>query len=557
MSLICQTHLPIAGTAAPDAEDSTSATAVQPPQGAGEATSGSRSGLDRRRWLAGSAAGLAGVLLAGCAPGLARSVGGQGEARFGLGIASGGPEPDRLVLWTRLTGAGLAPAVEVEWELAEDEAFSRIAARGRETSRADEAHSVHAEPTGLKPDRWYFYRFTALGQQSTAGRTRTAPSPGARVARLKFAIASCQRWDHGHYAAWRHMAAEQLDLVVFLGDYIYEYGRVEGRVRLHEGGVVKTLDQYRARYAQYKADPALQAMHAAAPWLATWDDHEVENDYAGLQGHQLQAHFDAQRAAAYQAWWEHMPVPRRMKPVGPDARIVGSYDWGDLARILVADCRQQRSPQACNPPGKGGSRTVRESECAELRDPTRSFLGAEQEAWLARSWSLDRRWNLLAQSTLMARFATREKGHSSGTPDMVWTDGWEGYPLARQRLLQTLADRKVPGAVVLGGDVHAGYIADLKPDWRDDKARAVATECCGTSISSQGWSHAKLAEQLPDHPHIRYGRGDGHGYMSFELAGEELHVQAREVDDVLRPDSGIHTDASFVVPQGRPGAIRA
>ncbi len=504
------------------------------------------------------AGGLAGGLvgLSGCAaPALVRDARAADVPRFGLGVASGGPLTDRLVLWTRLTGPNLPAHVQVNWELAHDEAFTDIAARGVEVAESDWAHSVHAEPRGLAPGRWYWYRFSALGQRSTPARTRTAPAAGV-TAPLRYAITSCQRWDHGHYAAWRHLAAEQPDVVVFLGDYIYEYGQVPGRVRLHDGGPTRTLDQYRARYAQYKSDPALQSAHAAAPWLITWDDHEVDNDYVGLQGQNLQPDFATQRAAAYQAWWEHMPVARSLRPVGPDARIVGRYDWGDLARFILADCRQHRSPQACNKPGRGGSSVVRERDCAELRDPTRSFLGLEQEAWLARQWSAEHRWNLLAQSTLMTRFATRDKGRV-GEPDMVWTDGWEGYPLARQRLLQTVADRQVPGCVVLGGDVHASYIADLKPDWKNDRTPVVATEFCGTSITSNGWSHDKLAATLPDHPHITYGRGDDHGYLAFDVTAKRMTLQVRSVDDVQKADSGIHTAASFVVEAGRAGAVRA
>jgi alkaline phosphatase D len=327
-------------------------------------------------------------------------------------------------------------------------------------------------------------------------------------------------------------------------------------VRLHEGGAVKTLDQYRARYAQYKSDPALQAAHAAAPWLITWDDHEVENDYADLQGLTLQPDFAARRAAAYRAWWEHMPFPRALRPKDEHLRIVGRYDWSDLARFILADTRQHRSPQACNKPGQGGSSVVHERDCAELRDPTRSFLGMEQEAWLARQWSDEHGWNLLAQSTLMTRFATPAKGERSGNPpDMVWTDGWEGYPLARQRLLQTVADRRVPGCVVLGGDVHTGYVADLKTDFSDPHAAVVASEFCATSITSQGWSQDKLAPILPLHPHIKYGRGDDHGYMAFDVTPKQMSVRARVVDDVLKADSGIHTHASFVIEADRAGAI--
>ena len=165
-------------------------------------------------------------------------------------------------------------------------AFQRIVARGEETAEADWAHSVHAEPAGLAPARWYWYRFTALGQQSGVGRTRTAPAADA-AATLRFAIASCQRYDVGHYAAWRHVAAENLDVVFFLGDYIYEYATRPGAVRPLEGGEALTLEQYRARYATHKSDPLLQAAHAAAPWLLVWDDHEVSNDYANLRGQDL------------------------------------------------------------------------------------------------------------------------------------------------------------------------------------------------------------------------------------------------------------------------------
>jgi alkaline phosphatase D len=252
-----------------------------------------------------------------------------------------------------------------------------------------------------------------------------------------------------------------------------------------------------------------------------------------------------------------MPFPKALRPKDEHLRIVGRYDWGDLARFIVTDCRQHRSPQACNKPGKGGSSVVRERDCAELRDPARSFLGHDQEAWLAAQWSTRHRWNLLAQSTFMARFATHDKGRTSGAaPDMVWTDGWEGYPLARQRLLQTVAERQVPGCVVLGGDVHASYVADLKVDWRDERAPVVASEFCGTSITSNGWSHDKLAATLPDHPHIRYGRGDDHGYLAFDVTTSRLTVRVRSVDDVLSADSGMHTDASFVVEAGRAGAVR-
>lgn len=500
----------------------------------------------RRRWLA-----LA--LAVGVAPSFVRHARAADEARFSLGVASGQPLPTSVVLWTRLTGSALPDDVPVRWTLAEDEAFARIAAQGEERALAADAHSVHAEPAGLRPGRWYWYRFEAMGQRSAVGRTRTAPAPDAAGETLRFAIASCQRYDHGHYAAWRHASQEPLDLVLFLGDYIYEYGALPGRVRPHEGGTVRTLAEYRARYAQYKADPALQAAHAAAPWIVVWDDHEVENDYAALHSERAAFGFAAQRAAAYQAWWEHQPVPKAMRPVGPDARIHQRFDWGRLARIHALDDRQYRDAQACPRTGLGGSSTVRLRDCPELLDPRRTLLGAAQERWLADGWDAQRGWNLLAQQTLMARCT----GGGRGPDALHWTDGWDGYPEARRRLLQGAADHGVRNLVVLGGDVHANIVADLRPDFDDETAPIVGSEFCGTSISSRGRSQAAIDAVLALHPHLHHGRGDERGYVHFTLDDRALVARLRVVDDVERADSGIRTSATFTVESGRPGAQRA
>lgn len=465
--------------------------------------------------------------------------------RYMLGVASGWPHAGGMVLWTRLTGPDLPAEVNVQWEVATDAAITRIAARGRETARADEAHSVHAEVTGLEPGREYWYRFTALGQQSPPGRTRTAPAADANVAALDFVIASCQRYDHGHWAAWRHAAATPPDLVLFLGDYIYEYASRSDSLRPHTDGHVRTLAEYRNRYAQYRRDPALQAAHAAAPWIAIWDDHEVENDYAGLQGLNLQPDFPAQRAAAYQAWWEHMPAPRALKP-GPDGavRSYGRTDWGRLARLHWLDDRQWRDPQACNPPGRGGSSVQKFSECATLLDPKRTLLGPEQERWLADGWDLQRPWNLLAQQTLVARFGR----------DAAWTDGWDGYPAARRRLLDVVAQKKVPGVVALGGDVHTHYVCDLKTDFDDPKAPVIASEFCGTSISSRSsFGEDRLQRFVAELPHVRWARGDRRGYVRFRLEPKQLRADLMGVDDVENPASAVQTLASFVVDAARPG----
>lgn len=509
---------------------------------------------DRRRVVAlAGAASLA--ALAG--PAFVRHARAADMDRFALGVASGCPRPDSIVLWTRLVGAGLPERVPVAWEVARDEQFKDIAARGTETAEAAWAHSVHADAAGLAPGRWYWYRFTALGGRSATGRTRTAPAPGAAEP-LQFAIASCQRWDHGHYAAWRHMVDENLDLVLFLGDYIYEYAPVPGRVRLHEGnGVTRTLAQYRSRYEQYKSDPALQRMHANAPWITVWDDHEVDNDYANDRSQTLEADFLLRRAAAYQAYWEHLPFPNSARPRGADLRIFERYDWGRLARIHAVDDRQYRDPQACPHPGRGGSNTVTPAACPALLDAKRTLLGSAQERWLAEGWSRTQGWNLLAQQTLMARFSWRDP-QVRESPDapggLYWTDGWDGYPAARARLLQSAVERDAANLVVLGGDVHANYVADLKLDFDDAKAPIVATEFCGTSIASEGLAQARVDAALGFNPHIRHARSDERGYVRFALDAKTLQAQLRVLHDARAPDSPIRTAARFTVEAGRPGA---
>ncbi len=521
--------------------------------------------LPRRRLLLQAAAG-SGLLFA-AVPFLRHARAAEVD-RFPLGVASGHVRPDGLVLWTRLLGDDLPERVAVDWELAHDEAFTCIAARGSETAERAWAHSVHAEAAGLAPSRWYFYRFRALGGRSAVGRTRTAPAPDAAEP-VAFAIASCQRWDHGHYAAWRHLAAEErLDLVLFLGDYIYESATPPGagRMRAHAGGALRTLADYRARYAQYKGDPALQQAHAAAPWLVIWDDHEVDNDYAGAQSQSLAADFLLRRAAAYQAWWEHMPLPPAMRPVGADLRLYRRHDWGRLARFHALDDRQYRDPQVCPRPGRGGSNTVLHGDCPALADPRRSLLGAAQERWLADGLSQQGddkpRWNLLAQQTLMARLNWRPRGagpadaappsHSPSAP--YWTDGWDGYAPARGRLLGLLAERRPENMVVLGGDVHANYVCDLKADFDDPRSPTLATEFCGTSISSEGLPQSRLDRLPADNPHLHYARSDERGYVHFVLDGARLAARLRVVDDPLDAASGIRTAARFAVASGRAGA---
>lgn len=498
----------------------------------------------RRRSLSLGALGVAALAL----PRLVPHARAADQPRFALGVASGQPRPDGMVLWTRLTGPDLPERVPVQWELAHDEAFSQVVARGSEDAERVWAHSVHAEPAGLEPGRWYWYRFRALGQASRSGRTRTAPAPDAD-ATLSLALASCQRWDHGHWAAWRHAAAQSLDLVAFVGDYIYEYPSPPTALRRHHGGLLRTLEQYRARYAQYKSDPALQDAHAACPWLLVWDDHEVDNDHAGLQGQDLQPDFARQRAAAYQAYWEHMPLSRAQRPSGADMRMHDRFEWGRLALIHALDDRQYRDPQACPRPGRGGSNTVKLKDCPALADPKRTLLGEAQERWLAEGWDARRGWNLLAQQTVMARFSWSDPA-DGGT---YWTDGWDGYAPSRQRLLQAMVERRAANPVVLGGDVHAHYVADLKTDFDDAKAPVVASEFCGTSISSLGMAQERIDAARRFNPHVHYGHSDQRGYIGFALDDRRLQARLMAVREPNDPASVVEVAARFTVEAGRPG----
>jgi alkaline phosphatase D len=516
----------------------------------------------RRRQLLLDAARFA----AACAlplPGWAAPAQAAKDYPFSLGIASGSPLPTAVILWTRLLAdplnAGSMPpvALTVRWEVAEDESFRQIAAKGTAVATPELAHSVHVDARGLKPGRWYWYRFMLGDAVSPVGRTRTAPAPGAMPELLKLAVASCQHWEFGSYAAHRHIVAAEPDLVAFLGDYIYEWGPYQLRhpdkpVRINES---TTLEGYRARYAQYKSDPDLQDAHRAAPWIMTWDDHEVSNDYAGLRDERLSSDFARRRAAAYQAFYEHMPL--RL----PDPRKAGSvrmyqrYDWGRLARFHVLDDRQYRTPQACPKPGRGGSNVINARACAELRDPARTMLGTEQEAWLAEGLATSKaRWNILAQQTLMAQMTyapivTPEDGR-------FWTDGWDGYPAARRRLLNALAKNEVSNPLVLGGDVHTFYAAELRADFSKPSSKdnpVMATEFCGTSVTSNSRPQARTAEHLPRNPHIKYGRSDKRGYMLLEVTPKGTTARFMGLDNVHDPKSGVEELAVFKVADGRAG----
>ena len=509
----------------------------------------------RRRFLAAlAAAGIGSTHPAGRAQG-ARVF---GDNPFKLGVASGYPTPDGAVLWTRLlddparADGGLpSTAVTVGWELAADEKFAQIVARGMAEAEHAWAHSVHVEPVGLASDRWYWYRFTAGGFTSPVGRVRTAPAAASMPERLRFAFASCQMYEQGWFSAYRQAVRDELDLMIFLGDYIYESSWGRDKVRFHSTPEPYSLADYRVRYAQYKSDPDLMTAHRAMPWVLTWDDHEVDNDYANDRAEDgtPRAQFLERRAAAYRAFYEHQPLPARMRPNGPDMRIYTRFDWGALASFFVLDGRQYRDPQAC-PTRAGGSTTLDPAKCAEIDRPERSMLGAAQEAWLDSELAATQaRWNVIAQQTLMARF---DRG--SGARSRVWTDGWDGYPAARRRLLGSVAARKIANPVVIGGDVHMHMVADLRAEGAPADGPVLASEFVCNGITSQGPAADRLAPLLARNPHVKYARSEEKGYVRMELTRERLTAEMVGVDNVKAADTQARVIARFEVESGRPGA---
>ncbi len=527
-----------------------------------------RSEVDRRQFL-----GLAGAG-AGAAALAANGIESRALARptfpaypFTLGVASGDPHSDGVVLWTRLApkpleGGGMPDRkVPVRWEVARDERFRQVVRRGNAVARPDFAHSVHVEVDGLRP-RWeYFYRFKAGSEISPVGRTKTAPSRHSSPRRLAFAFVSCQHYEQGFYTAYRHLAEEELDLVLHLGDYIYEGGPSQSpnALRRHEGPEPTGLEAYRNRQALYRTDRDLQAAHAAFPFAVTWDDHEVENNYADGFPQDEAARPDDQetpefflprRAAAYRAYYEHMPLRRRSIPRGPNMRLYRRLTYGDMAQFSVLDTRQYRDNQVCDPENEPGA----EVPCAESRDPDRSLPGFQQEGWLKDNLRRSRsRWNVIAQQVFMAQ---RDFDPEAG--ERLSMDAWDGYVASRDRLLSFVERRRIRNPVVLTGDVHSNWVNDLKSDFDDESSRTVGSELVGTSISTGGDgmdTRPDTAQILAENPHIKFFNGQ-RGYVRCRLSRRRWVSDFRVLPFVTRPGAPISTRARFVIENGRPGAQR-
>jgi alkaline phosphatase D len=429
--------------------------------------------------------------------------------------------------------------VPVVWDVATDDAFATIVATGVATAEAQHAHSVHVIAEGLSDGVDYRYRFRAGEFTSPVGRTRTPPASGASS--LDFAFASCQDFQDGFWPAHTHLAEEQVDVVVWLGDYIYEGGVSQSAVRKHDGPEPTTLDGYRNRYGLYKSEKNLQAAHAARPWLVIWDDHEVENNYAGdsSQDNVPVDEFLTRRAAAYKAWWEHMPV-RLDPPTGPTFEINRVIDWGGLASFFLVDGRQHRSNQAC-----GRTSDLGET-CAEVDDPGRQMLGAEQEKWLADKMPASTAtWNVLANQVIFSPSPISALGTT-----VLNMDQWDGYPAARARVLDVLARSK--NVVIITGDIHASAVADVK---KDDSV--VAVEFVGTSVSSSfPDSFVDIFQSAAAASGALMADAKHRGYVRCHVTADALTADYRIVESALVPDSPVSTSSSFVVTAGQPG-VRA
>lgn len=479
---------------------------------------------------------------------------------FTLGVASGDPEPDGVVLWTRLAPRPLDPdggmprrGVSVRWEVAEDPGFRVVVGRGRALASPEAGHSVHVEVTGLRPAREYWYRFMTEAGTSTVGRTRTTPARGADVDRLKIAFASCQKYEAGFYAAYRHMVEDNPDLILFLGDYIYEKSpNPKDAVRLHKNLEPFDIAGFRVRYATYKTDPLLQAAHAAAPWMVIWDDHEVENDYGADKGELLNLDYSEgakgflrRRAAAYQAYYEHMPLRRRSRPVGPDMLLYRTLDWGRLAQFQFLDDRQYRSDRPCLGPGQMGKEAL--DSCAERLSLERTMLGMKQERWLMNALGQSRaQWNILAQQTLFAPLKLEDP--KTKGPAMWNTDGWDGAPAGRDRIVARWQEAHIANPIVLGGDIHTFAAADVRVG---EGGPVAAPSFVGGSITSLAAQTASYMRYRDANPDLKLYNGDVRGYGLVAFGRKETRVDFRALADARREDSAISTLQSYVVEDGR------
>lgn len=480
---------------------------------------------------------------------------------FAMGVASGDPTPDGMVLWTRLcpeplAGGGMPRvAVEVGWEIASDAGMRQVVQKGTALARPELGHSVHVEVSGLEPARPYWFRFRAGREASPIGRSRTAPAADAMPTALRLVSAGCQHWEHGFFTAWRHIAEEQIDLVTHYGDYIYEYrarANAPGgapAVRQHNSEEIHTIDDYRNRYALYRSDADLQAAHAAHPFLMSFDDHEVDNNWASIHSEEDGSArfpvavppeiFALRKAIAFQAWYEAMPVRRAQLPRGPEITAWRGLRFGRLAEIAVLDTRSFRDDQPCG--------DINGAPCAEVERPEQQMLGAAQETWLFdRLARTDAAWKVLAQQVPVMR-------RDIGTERLgISMDKWDAYPKARDRLTGHIHAAGVKNVAILTGDVHQAWAGTVHLNPNDPASPAVASEFVATSITSNGDGSEVLgntARMLERNPHIGFFN-NRRGYCLHEITAARMTATFRGLDHVSRAGAPVVDKAVFVAEAG-------
>lgn len=481
-----------------------------------------------------------------------------GTYPFQLGVASGDPYENGVVLWTRLApapidGGGMDPIpYEVRWEVAADEAFASIVQTGKAVADPNLAHSVHVDVTGLDSGREYFYRFMAGDEVSQVGRAVTAPAPGQAVDAIRFAEVSCSNYEHGYFIAYRDIAEQRFDFITHLGDYIYEYEangykvREPQNLRQHTGDETNYLVEYRNRYALYHTDPDLQAAHASAPFIVTWDDHETENNWAGLisENNDPVEEFRRRRADAFQAYYEHMPLRPSSFPVGGDMTLYRRLGYGDLLDLNVLDTRQYRTD---HPSGDGVY-----PRTPGATDPNATITGPDQERWLLQNLSAsDSIWNVLAQQVIMAEGYFPDP--ATGV-NMYITDWWSGYPQGRQRILDHIVNEGISNPVVLTGDVHSSFANNLLIDFTDPASDVVGSEFVCTSITAGGTTPSDWATSVGEGLEwVQFVDGRHGGYTSHEVTADLWTANYFVVDDMENPDSGVTQLSTFVTEAGNPG----
>jgi alkaline phosphatase D len=484
---------------------------------------------------------------------------------FSLGVASGDPAPDGFVIWTKLApkplerGGGMPKKpVEVDWAVATDDRMREVVQKNKAIAHPELGHAVHVEVGGLQPARDYYYQFTVGGERSRIGRARTFPAAGAAMSQLRFGVAGCQRYEDGYYTAWRHLAGERFDFVFHYGDYMYERAVIrEGDRKLRVVRVMPgdpddcyTVDDYRHRYSLHQLDPDLQAAHASAPFVMSFDDHEVENNFAGDSSERgvLRELFLLRRAAAFQVWYEHLPLRRAQLPRGAQIQAYRRFALGDLLSMHVLDTRQYRSPQAC----PSGPRV--QANCAEALDPKRTMLGDAQERWLYDGFrGAPARWTLLAQQVPIVR-NDRNPDPAVFGPSL---DKWDGAVAARDRLLAAVEGTKLRNLVVVAGDIHQNWAGELKKDFADERSATLGVEFVSTSITSLGDGfdiNDNFRKLMQQDPHMKFFNGQ-RGYVRHVVTPERWQADFQVLDKVSVPDGQMSTRKSFVVENGKAGLL--